>query len=448
MRADDPSVLRPLLPAASEAPTLAAELLGRFRARPPIRGISVTELLDPRSAYWQSVHPVPATPEQADRQRDGRRVHERLARALAPLSAREVRVRRDGVVGRIDVLEDRPVEIKSTGSPPPSDADLRTTRPAYVEQVVMYAALLDRSLGRLILVGPNGAGAPLVWDLEVRDAEAVRREMLVRVEQLRGARDRQDPSRLPRCPWYGRGCAFQREGVCRCDGTEPELTGSVLEAVDRPTPNPAGAERVASALRSAPADGEPIARFRDIAYPRRGYFEARGTSDPAAKGPEPGAPGESWSALHDLLEDGPPGEFEYRSPVGGAPEEAVPTFRGDPCLVKSTRSTWATPAERLVADRPHYVLELALRCAAVGATAGWVLLGFDRLPSDGAWIGAQRLEFGSPESLSTLLRSRVESVRSARQRSDPVGLPACPAWMPDGCPYRTSCGCASDVGRA
>ncbi len=51
----------------------------------------------------------------------------------------EVRLRREGISCRIDLLSDVPVEIKTgTGSLP---ADLKVDRPEHVEQLAMYCAL-------------------------------------------------------------------------------------------------------------------------------------------------------------------------------------------------------------------------------------------------------------------------------------------------------------------
>jgi hypothetical protein len=448
VRADDPGVLRAAAPRASEAPAVAAELLARYRQGRLQRPVSVTELVDPRPAYWESVHPVPTLPEQAARQREGRRLHERVTRALAPLASREVRVRREGIVGRVDVLLDRPMEVKSTANPPDPGDDLRQSRPSYVEQVAMYAALLDRTEGRLLVVGSDPSTAPTVWDLGAIDPGRVRLEMAARAAGLRQARDRGDPSGLPRCGWYGRGCSFEREGVCHCDGSEPGRSAGLLDLVPPPVLNPSEADRVAEALRAPPPPEEPIARFRDLVFPRRGYFESDPSTEEDPKVGEGGTSGETWRALHDLLEGGEAGELVYRYASGGVPEEPVACFRDEPCLVKTTRSTWPTPAAQLVADRPHYVLELALRCAAVGTPAGWLVLGLERVPSDGEWVRVQRVDFGSPEGLNALLAERVGDLRAARQRRSPAGLPVCPPWMPGICPYRGVCGCPAESGRA
>ncbi|MCI4332924.1 MAG: hypothetical protein L3K01_04245 [Thermoplasmata archaeon] len=448
-RADDPAEIAALRPQVEEAPELAAELLGRFRTHPPVRGVTVTELLDPRAAYWRSVHPVPATAEEESRLREGQQLHERLGRYLVPARAREVRVRRNGVVGRIDVLDDRPVELKSTATPPKPDDDLRTSRPSYLEQLAMYGALTEHAEGRLIVVG-SGEVAPnsvRVWDVGFGRLDRIEAEMTLRASALREARERHDPMGLPRCAWFERGCSYRAAGVCGCVGSEPPLPTTILDEVGPPKGNPAEADRIGSWLATATSDAGSFARFRELAYPRRAFFDERRDPAGASEPSKFGTPGdETWSALQAVLEGGPPGELEFRHADSGEPAEAVAVFRNEPCLVKSTRSLRPVPADRVVAERPHYLLELGLRCAALGTTSGYLFTGLERVPSDGPWIHAQRVRFESGEVLRSLLERRERDLTASRISGNPASLPACPRWMYDGCPHRDVCGCAADAG--
>jgi len=447
IRADDPVELAALGPEVAEAPELGPELLARYRLHRPLRGVVVTDLLDPRPAFWRSVAPIPPTEAERTRLREGREVHEWLGRRLAPVAAREVRVRRDGIVGRIDILDGRPLELKSTSSVPPASEDPRTSRPAYVEQLAMYGALVDQRDGRLVVVGVPGDDPPKarVWDIAIRDLEPVRREMRERAERIRAARDSGRSEGLPRCEWYDRGCPFQRENVCDCTGDEPELVDVVLDEVERVSPDPAAADAIAQLLREARSAPPEVGRFKELAYPRRAYFDG---VDPDADAESegvgrPGPPDDTWGAVQAVLEDGPAGEYELRHDPRGEPTEAIPTFRGAPVLVKSSRSLRPVPAPRLLAERPHYVLELALRCASLQTPTGWLVLGLERIPSDGDWIRVQQVRFGSETAVTELFERRKAALAHARKVQDPAALPACPTWMVERCPHRARCGCAS-----
>jgi hypothetical protein len=447
-RADDPTELAPLLATVEEATALTEELLTRYRTHRPVRGVMVTDLLDPRAAYWRAVHPIASTPEEETRLRAGQELHDRLGRYLVPAHAREVRVRRRGIVGRIDVLDGRPVELKSTASPPRPDEDLRTSRPNYLEQLAMYAALAGHSEGRLIVVGTDDSapGSVGVWDVGFGRVDRIEEEMAGRVRGLREANERGDPSGLPRCAWFDRGCSYRAAGVCTCDGTETPLPGTILEEIRAPTANPAESARIAAWLALDEVDLGAFARFRDLAYPRRAFFDERSDVPGERRAPLPsGEADETWSALQALLEDGAPGEYVLTHARSGEPAEAVACYRGLPCLVKSTRTLRPVPADRLAHDRPHYLLELGLRCAGVGADAGYLFTGLERVASDGPWIHAQLVRFGAPGALESLFERRAADLRTARTSGSAVGLPACPRWMSDGCPHRAVCGCAADA---
>jgi hypothetical protein len=448
-RVDDPLEIAPLGATAEEEPALTEELLDRYRTHRPVRGVTVTDLLDPRGAYWRSVRAVPPTPEEAARLREGQELHERLGRRLAPAHSREVRVRRHGIVGRIDVLDGRPVELKSTASPPRPDDDLRESRPSYVEQLAMYGALAGVAEGRLIVVRAGAASHDDVgvWDVRVGELEAVDREMARRAVALRAARETSDVSGLPRCAWFDRSCPFRSGGLCDCTGSEEPLSNAILEQLDRPRPNRPEAERVAAWLAAFRPEPGSFARFRELAYPRRAYFDGLSDAPPdvTSRPPESEAD-ETWSALQAVLEGGPSGEFELRHSDSGEPAEAVTCFRGEPCLVKSSRAARPTPADRVVRERPHYVLELALRCAALGSESGYLFFGFERVPSEGPWIHAQRVRFGSREAVRALLARRAAALTKSRELREPSGLPACPRWMSEDCRHREVCGCATDAG--
>jgi hypothetical protein len=286
-----------------------------------------------------------------------------------------------------------------------------------------------------------------VWDIVLRDLEAIRQEMRRRAEQVRTAREAGRAGGLPRCEWFDHGCPFQRETVCDCTGEEPELGDAVLDQVEAVRPNPDAAEAISTMLLGGRWTPAEVGRFRELAYPRRAYYD--GVDPDAEAEPEglgrTGPPDETWSAVQAILEDGPAGEYELRHDPSGEPAEAVPTFRGAPVLVKSSRSLRPAPASGLVAERPHYVLELALRCASLGLSLGWLVLGMERVPSEGEWIRVQQIRFGSLPALAALLERRKTSLAHARKNRDPSGLPTCPTWMVERCPHRAVCGCAGTV---
>ncbi len=425
------------------AETVRAALVDRAETGPPDRSVWVTDLVDLRTAYWRAIAPVAPTPERAEILATGRELHHLIEKALAAPRYLEVRTSRDGIVGQIDLFEERPTELKTTTPLPPLEG-LPEARPSYFEQLGMYASLTDRSETRLLLVDGHDPGQPEVAVLDCRfeplsDIAAAMRE---RAGRLRAALDRKDPSDLPRCPWYDRGCEFRAAAICSCTGNEPVGERAVRNALRTVESRPAEAERLRERLREVltRTTDDSVRRFRDLVYPRRAYFELtqpQPGSTVTAPSPREGL----YWFLSDLLESGPAGEVTRVPTVGGVPEESVACFRGDPYVVKTSRAWEVAPAAELVDRSPQYFLELGLRCAALERTGGWLVLGYERAASWGDRLRVYRVEFDPFLPVAELARERARALRSAITARDPSSLPPCPGWMYDGCAYAPGCGC-------
>lgn len=433
-------------------PDLSDELLRRQSAAADRVPVGVTDLIDLRPAYWRRVHPVPFSPEQQARLERGRTLHAEFARAVARPDHREVRVERDGIVGRIDLWESDPTEVKSTDAVVPAGR-LVADRPQYVEQLAMYCALTDRPRGRLVFLVPSVAGdasAPpgvAAADLEFGALAPIWREMQERARRLRSAWDAHDPTDLPRCPWYGRGCELQAAGVCDCTGLEPPTPGVIGEQVTRAEDRPdaaAGFRRALGELRSGGPDGSPLT-FRELLYPRRAYFEwLRPEERPPSPPPDPGREDRrrsAWNALHA----GPSGELSRRPSHAPFPMEMVDCFRDGPVLLRSSRSGRPPGTEELPRDQPQYFLELGFRAAAVDHPTAYLVVDYERLPAAEDPLRVYEIRFQDLELLSRWGRERAAALRSAKARHDPMGLPPCPGWMVDRCPYRSDCRCGGSA---
>ena len=374
----------------------------------------------------------------------GRETHVRVGHLLAPARFREIRIQREAITGQIDLFEDRPTELKTTRLAS-AEAPDRSVRTAYLEQLAMYCALTDAPEGRLVLVDPEASPpAVAVFDLRVPDLAAVWHEMRARAETLRRALERRSPEELPACPWRGRGCEFEAAEVCDCKGTEPGPRPSLAALAEAPTVDPTATRVLSDRLATPPPTPPPARRFRDLVYPRRAYYER--TEPPAA--PIEGAPAERrpvgddlYRTLSDLLDAGPTGEVTREPTPEGEPIESVVCLRGDPVLLKVSRAWAATPLDELPGAQPQYFLELALRCAALGKTEGWLLLGYSRAPSwsDRAYL--YRVQFPDRTALVETLAERRRALQRAIEARAPEELPRCPAWMFEGCAYRSRCGC-------
>lgn len=452
------SNLEPPWPSAvrvREDPELAAELRPRWEAAHGERAVSVTDLIAPRATFWRwTAPPVPFPPEREARIEAGRRVHRVLGDLLAAEGSVEVRVRRHGLVGRLDALTDRPIEFKTTTSPVAPDALVRD-RAEYVEQLGMYCALVGRPAGRLITIAASNGPVPdlRTLDVDYRDLDGIARTMEGRAARLRAAAAANRPDGLPRCRWFDRGCEYRERAVCSCDGSEPDepalAPGRLVGVVPRPELDARLAPRLADALRgSSPSR---FHRFHDLVYPRRAYFERRDEAPDvaASEGQRPPSPvSPSYLRLLEVVEGGPVGEVARLPTRSDEPEEEVPAFRGKPFLARTSRAGSFPPAEELATAYPQYALELGFRCSATGTDVGRAIVVHERAADPAAELRVFEFRFSPVTTFSRLWRSRVAAIEHALAIGDPGPLPACPAWMFAGCPYRARCACNAEPGRS
>ena len=427
------------------------ELSLRRQQGPRRRLVRVTDLLDIRSAFYREIAPVPTTPERRARMEAGRELHAVIGANVALARFREVRIQREGIVGQVDLLEDRPAELKTTAQLPEAET-LVERRPSYLEQLGMYCALVGQSEGRLILAAatPDGIAEIGVYDCRFDPLSDVFDEMVRRAERLRAAIEARSAAGLPACAWRGRGCEFEEFEVCECTGEERSEPSQIIAALESLEANPAVRDALRDRLRAPVPSPPAVRRFRDLLYPRQTYY-AR-TFPPTPGGAEeiepPPAGGEDlYRVVTELLELGPAGEVTRIPTPSGVPSEAVACFQGDPFLLKISRAWRSSSSEELLAGQPHYFLDLGIRCAALGRNGGWLFLGYERADRWEDRLRVFRVDFDPVAAFGEMAAERTSSIDRAIASRDPAALPACPGWMFARCDYRSVCGCgeASDA---
>lgn len=426
---------------------LRDELSARWDSTSAERPVPITDLLDLRRAYWRPRVPPPEiSPERRARIRSGRLLHRWVGPLLAPDARLEVRMRREGLVGRIDALAPMPIEVK-TATVAVDPPDLLNDRPEHVEQLAMYCALVGGRSGRLVTIVPGERG-PLdvrVVDLEFGNLEVVSAEMLRRAGALRTARAQSRSEGLPRCRWFDRGCEFRAAGSCDCTGGEPERPSPILAEVGPLRDRPDLAVPLRGRLEAGWERASPpkLERFRDLVNPRRAYYRRTVAAAPAQEPTSPLPDAEQYGRLVEAIETGPLGEVERLAARSEEPEEEVGAFRGDPYLVRTSRARAPPRADEVVTVFSQSVLELGFRCAATGRRSGRLFVAYGRALDPADRLRVFSLEFASATVFARLWRHRLSELERALAERDPDRLPACPAWMTAHCPYREVCSCAA-----
>ncbi|MCI4319507.1 MAG: hypothetical protein L3K23_05165 [Thermoplasmata archaeon] len=428
---------------------LEQELRQRSRALEGRGSVWVTDLLDPRGAYFRATHPQPVPAARRKAMELGRQLHARFGRRVAGPSFREVRVHRDGIVGQIDLQENDPAEVK-TSSDFPSAADLPELRPSHLEQLAMYCSLVDRPSGHLVLVRSGEADRiePRAYRVRWGDLAAIRVEMVRRAEVLASAFEHADPTGLPRCAWWARGCEFHAADLCPCRGDEPLLATTALDSIRELREDPEETHRLEERLEgtsSASEEAPSVDRFSDLIYPRRAYFQAvRAGAGDGAPGEPPFVRDDLYAHLSLVIDSGPVGESIRKPPVAPWVQESVACFREVPVLLKVTRARTVPTPETMLRAQPQYFTDLGLRTAAVGGSTAILVLGVARSSELEERLRAYRVDYPDAHAFALRGGERArEVVDCLRGKGDPLELPACPAWMYDRCPYRDACGCAA-----
>jgi hypothetical protein len=422
--------------------TVKDEIVATISRRSVRRRIAVTDLINPRQKFFERAHPeIQPSPERQQAMLAGTGFHETFGRAVSTEEYVEQLVEWQEIVGKIDIFEDAPVELK-TGAAIPTTV---FWRPDHVEQLGMYCTMVDRPAGHLLYYvrAEYGRQAELAaFDLEFTDPTAIALEMVRRRDLLREALNSGRPDHLPRCTWYGRGCDFAE--VCGCSSAEP-LIRAVSPQTVRVAANPALARRLLEGLgRQPPA---PELSLNDLVFPRKAAFRRA----PGAEEEEPDAAQRMVSlqrqgfdqVLGDAVWYGFPGQVRRLPVVLGPVRASVLLFKEAPTVLRTSRWQRKMVERRWLAEVfPHYVDRLGFECALAGKARGRLIVYYAQVPGDKFMV--YDIWFRDLAAIRTELERRIALLQRG---APPEELPPCrPAWLARFCAYRDRCGCAEPAG--
>ncbi len=422
-------------------------LMQSLRTRRPPYRVSVTDLTNLKQAYFRRKHPDIVPPlEKQQLMWAGTGFHRMFGAAVSSEEYLEQFVEADGVVGKVDIFDEIPVEVKTTSTPVDAE-DILQRRPAYLEQLGMYCAMVDSHEGEIIIYQRQVEESPwvsplLVYHIAFPDLEKVRSEMRRRRDLLLQALISNDPSNLPACPWFNRQCDYSR--VCDCQTTSVkasyEIAGLAGEIyVD-------GRTRQQLLEKMAAPQPSQVFRINDIVFPRKAYLE-RVKPQEALPTKEVREEQEDYlrsidergflDALRDSLRYGAPGEVQ-RIPVQQATlTDMVRVWQDRPTILRDPKFSSLVERERLPRTFPHYFLRLGFECALTGHSRGRLMTYYVKVPKEDAKLMVYDVRFRSLDAI------RVEALRriGLLEKAEGAGtLPRCPSWMCSYCDYGAECG--------
>lgn len=425
-------------------------LMMRLQTRKPPQRISVTDLLSLKQAYFRRKHPEIVPPlERQQLMWAGTGFHDIFGSVVSSEEYIEQFVEFEGVVGRIDIYEKVPVEVKTTSSLS-EEADLRRKRPGYIEQLGIYCSMVDVGMGKIVIYqreASSESSTPLaVYDLRFQDLQAIREEIVRRRDLLQEAITLDNPSQLPKCRWYGMQCDYS--SVCDCRASTIPTSHKITDLASEILPDKETAQRLlAKLVEQRPSEA---LRLNDIVFPRKTYFariQRETVIDEEAVAFEEAEERLAsidrqgfLRVLRDVLQYGALGEVQ-RIPANLAElKDTVLLHEGVPTIVRTTGLRYVVERERLPDFCSYYFLRLGFECALSNNPMGRLVLYYRNVQQEDAKLLVYDVSFRNLNSLKAEATKRIDLLRKARS---PEELPECPAWMARFCKYAPACGCGS-----
>jgi len=414
--------------------------------RPPYR-ISVTDLLNLKQAYFKRKYPEIVPPlEKQQLMWAGTGFHKTFGSAVSSEEYLEQFVEAEGIVGKVDIYEKTPVEVKTT-STPIDTADLLRHRPSYVEQLGMYCAMVKAHEGEIIIyqrqVEESPSTSPLVvYHVSFPDLEAIRKEMRRRRDLLVQALISNEPSNLPVCPWFNKQCDYSQ--VCDCQTASVPASHEIAELAREIHVDSTTCEQLLSKM--AGAQPSQLFGINDIVFPRKAYLKRLKLKE-IALGEEVREEKQEYlrsmdergflDALRDSLRYGAPGEAQ-RIPVQHLPlADLVQIWQNLPTILRDPKFSSLVERERLPRTFSHYFLRLGFDCALTNHAQGRLLVYYVKVPKEDAKLMVYDVTFRNLDVIKGEALRRVELLEKA---GAVLHLPKCPSWLCSYCDYRLACG--------
>jgi hypothetical protein len=354
-------------------------------------------------------------------------------------------VEAEGIVGKIDIYEKIPAEVKTTSTP--VDKDLLKHRPTYIEQLGMYCAMANAHEGEIIVYqrqSQESSQAPLgCFHVTFPDLEAIREEMRRRRDLLLHALISNDPGNLPRCAWFNRGCDYSQ--VCDCETSSVPSSYEIAELAREIHIDSMTCEQLL--IKMAEPQPSPLFRINDTVFPRKVYFKRLKSQEIVLDEEESQQKKEDYlrsmdelgflDALRDSLQYGAPDEVQNMPVQHASLSDLVRIRQNLPTILRDPKFRSVVERERLAWTFPHYFLRLGFECALTDHPKGRLLLYYAKVPREDAKLMVYDVSFRNLNAIKTEVLHRVELLEKA---TSPLQLPKCPSWMCPNCPYKDECG--------
>jgi hypothetical protein len=426
--------------------TVKELIMARLKRQSQRQRISVTDLTGLRQAYFKRKFPdITPSLERQQLMWSGTGFHQLFGVAVSREEYLEQFVEVEGVVGRIDIYEDMPTEVKTTGSPL-DESDIKRKRPYYLEQLGFYCAMVNNKKGRVVIYCRDASSeqALAAFRVTFSDLGAIVAEMRKRRDLLLEALEKGDPSRLPVCPWGNWQCEYA--GVCDCRTNTVPVSKEVVGQVSAIESDETAVRYLVERLRAG-SDRVRPPRLNDLVFPRKAYLarmkqrdardeDAIDTEDEAAERLTSIERTGFLSVIRDAVRYGLPGMTLHVPVRAGPMEDMVLLNDGIPIVVRSARLNSVVERGNMPRVFSHYIMRLALECGLTDQRRGRLVIYYEKVPQEDAKLMVYDISFKDPEALKAEALRRLNLLETVKQVDE---LPACPDWMCRYCGERVSC---------
>ena len=349
----------------------------------------------------------------------------------------------EGVVGRIDIYEDIPTELKTTTNLS-GETDLLKKRPYYIEQLGFYCSMVKSLEGRVVIYQRGATLGESLNAYRVRflDYARIIEELKRRRDLLLEAIAKMDPTKLPLCQWNSTNCDYS--SVCDCRSSQITSSNAVLAEVDSIDIDRKALEALIRRLTRPVRSCISAIRLNDLVFPRKSYISQLGSQDASETILEEDAAEylksmekrSIQSVIRDAVRYGEPGESRSISVEVDILKDKILLYQNRPVTVRGSQFNSVVDRQNLVKSFWHYVMRVAMECGLADYQGGRLIVYYEKLADENSRLAVYDINFRDKGVLRDEALRRLHLLASAIEVSE---LPPCPAWMCRNCDRKARC---------
>ncbi len=140
-----------------------------------------------------------------------------------------------GVRGSIDFyIGDSIFEFKTKYKIPENVEEIFESYIQDLEQLCFYSVIHPENpkVNYLVFMSEFSPHDFRIFKVTINDVGKIKTLLISRIEKLREAIEKKDPSRLGKCRYYERRCQFHEKGICSCENLEPLPNDIIKKSID------------------------------------------------------------------------------------------------------------------------------------------------------------------------------------------------------------------------